>query len=160
MYSYDDLMYETNLINFKGRELQVCTFYRPPVSYLNRTVKRIIDGEEENVYLADNGNNGSFKHHTHKINFKFNIITSSINQSNNLEDLIKGIRNWKTKFNWWCILYLIFRSRKGWNGNKDIFSPSWETQFYLDDTKAERRLQVVSYIYVYYTFLSMSYTWY
>lgn len=39
----------------RGRELQVCSFYRPPVSYLNRTTKKIINGVEEEVFLADNG---------------------------------------------------------------------------------------------------------
>jgi len=55
VYSYEDLMYEFDMINLKGRELQVSTFYQPPVSYLNRTVKKIINGEEEQVYAADNG---------------------------------------------------------------------------------------------------------
>jgi len=48
-------MYEFDMINLKGRELQVSTFHRPPVSYLNKTVKKIINGEEEYIYLADNG---------------------------------------------------------------------------------------------------------
>jgi len=48
-------MYEFDMINLKGRELQVSTFYRPPASYLNRTIKKIINGEEEEIYAADNG---------------------------------------------------------------------------------------------------------
>ncbi|EZA56100.1 hypothetical protein DMN91_010215 [Ooceraea biroi] len=52
--SYEDLMYDFDMINLRGRELQVSTVYRPPVCYLNKTVKRIIDGEEEDIYLADN----------------------------------------------------------------------------------------------------------
>ncbi|XP_014488290.1 PREDICTED: uncharacterized protein LOC106751750 [Dinoponera quadriceps] len=36
------------------RELRVCTFYRPPVSYLNTTIKKIIHGTEEDVFLANN----------------------------------------------------------------------------------------------------------
>lgn len=54
-YSYEDLMSEFNIINLRGRELQVCTFYQPPVSYLNKTIKKIINGTEEEVFLADNG---------------------------------------------------------------------------------------------------------
>ncbi|XP_020286613.1 uncharacterized protein LOC109856099 [Pseudomyrmex gracilis] len=52
--SYNDLMNEFNIINMRGRELQVCSFYRPPVSYLNRTTKKVINGVEEEVFLADN----------------------------------------------------------------------------------------------------------
>lgn len=48
-------MSEFSIINLRGRELQVCTFYQPPVSYLNRTIKKIINGIEEEVFLADNG---------------------------------------------------------------------------------------------------------
>ncbi|GAB1864213.1 Ionotropic glutamate receptor L-glutamate and glycine-binding domain-containing protein [Camponotus japonicus] len=51
--SYKDLMSEFNIINLRGRELQVCTFYQPPVSYLNKTTKKIIKGIEEEVFLAD-----------------------------------------------------------------------------------------------------------
>lgn len=48
-------MSEFNLINMRGRELQVSSFFQPPVSYLNTTIKKIIDGNEEDVFLVDNG---------------------------------------------------------------------------------------------------------
>lgn len=48
-------MSEFSIINLRGRELQVCTFFQPPVSYLNKTTKKIIKGIEEEVFLADNG---------------------------------------------------------------------------------------------------------
>lgn len=46
-------MSEFNIINLRGRELQVCTFYQPPVSYLNKTTTKIIKGIEEEVFIAD-----------------------------------------------------------------------------------------------------------
>lgn len=39
----------------RGRTLRVSTFYRPPVTYLERTVNKTINGIEEEVFLADNG---------------------------------------------------------------------------------------------------------
>ncbi|XP_050452341.1 uncharacterized protein LOC126851974 isoform X2 [Cataglyphis hispanica] len=54
MQKYEDLTSEIDIINLRGRELQVCTFYQPPVSYLNKTTKKIIKGIEEEVFLADN----------------------------------------------------------------------------------------------------------
>lgn len=54
-YSYDELMSEFIMVNLRGRELQVCTFYQPPFSYLNRTTKKIINDVEEEVFLIDNG---------------------------------------------------------------------------------------------------------
>ncbi|XP_071554063.1 probable glutamate receptor isoform X1 [Temnothorax nylanderi] len=52
--SYEDLMSEFNTVNMRGRELRVCTFYQPPFSYLKKTTKKIINGVEEEVFLADN----------------------------------------------------------------------------------------------------------
>lgn len=54
-YSYDELMSEFRTINMRSRELQICTFYQPPFSYLNKTMKKIINGVEVEVFLADNG---------------------------------------------------------------------------------------------------------
>ncbi|XP_011874933.1 PREDICTED: probable glutamate receptor isoform X2 [Vollenhovia emeryi] len=54
--SYDDLMSEFNMINLRGRELKVCTFYQPPFSYLKETTTKIINGVETEVFLADNDN--------------------------------------------------------------------------------------------------------
>lgn len=48
-------MSEFNTVNLRGRELQVCTFYQPPFSYLKKTTKKIINGIEQEVFLADNG---------------------------------------------------------------------------------------------------------
>lgn len=42
-------------VNFHGRQLRASTFYRPPVSYLNRTTVRIIDDVEEEIFDADDG---------------------------------------------------------------------------------------------------------
>ncbi|KAL6266726.1 hypothetical protein P5V15_003562 [Pogonomyrmex californicus] len=52
--SYEELMSEFDTVNMKGRELRICTFYQPPFSYLNKTIKKIINGVEEDVFLADN----------------------------------------------------------------------------------------------------------
>ncbi|KAL0099595.1 hypothetical protein PUN28_019782 [Cardiocondyla obscurior] len=52
--SYDELMSEFEMVNLRGRELQACTFYQPPFSYLKKTTKKIIEGVEEEVFLADN----------------------------------------------------------------------------------------------------------
>lgn len=54
-YSYDELMSEFKTVDMRGRELQVCTFYQPPFSYLKKTTRKIINGVEEEVFLADNG---------------------------------------------------------------------------------------------------------
>lgn len=53
-------MSEFNIINLRGRELQVCTFYQPPISYLNTTTKKIINGIEEEVFVVDNGKSTFF----------------------------------------------------------------------------------------------------
>ncbi|XP_011692735.1 PREDICTED: uncharacterized protein LOC105452883 [Wasmannia auropunctata] len=54
--SYEELMSEFTTVNMRGRELQVCTFYRPPFTYLNQTTKKIINGVEKEIFLADNDN--------------------------------------------------------------------------------------------------------
>ncbi|KYN30997.1 Glutamate receptor U1 [Trachymyrmex septentrionalis] len=56
VHSYEELMSEFNIVDMKGRELQVCTFYQPPFSYLNKTIKKVIDDVEEEVFLADSDN--------------------------------------------------------------------------------------------------------
>ncbi|KAK2580665.1 hypothetical protein KPH14_007768 [Odynerus spinipes] len=50
---YERTNREAEGINFNGRQLRVSTFYRPPVSYLNRTVTRVIDDTEEEIFAAD-----------------------------------------------------------------------------------------------------------
>ncbi|XP_032687038.1 glutamate receptor ionotropic, delta-1 [Odontomachus brunneus] len=52
--SYEELRNEFDMINMRGRKLQVCTFYRPPFCYLNTTIKKIINGVEEEVFPANN----------------------------------------------------------------------------------------------------------
>ncbi|EFN83705.1 Glutamate receptor [Harpegnathos saltator] len=36
------------------RELRVCSFYRPPVSYLKTATKKVINGTEEEIFLVNN----------------------------------------------------------------------------------------------------------
>jgi len=48
-------MSEFDIVNMRGRELQVSTFFQPPSSYLETTIKKMINGNEEDVFLADNG---------------------------------------------------------------------------------------------------------
>ncbi|XP_026674622.1 uncharacterized protein LOC108631409 isoform X2 [Ceratina calcarata] len=42
-----------NYINFRGKELQVCSTYKPPMTFFNRTIKKMIDGAEEEVFAMD-----------------------------------------------------------------------------------------------------------
>ncbi|XP_067211264.1 uncharacterized protein [Linepithema humile] len=54
--SYEELMSEFNIINMRGRELQVSSFHQPPVSYLKTTIKKVIndlekDGIEMKIFL-------------------------------------------------------------------------------------------------------------
>ncbi|KAG7201633.1 hypothetical protein KM043_004369 [Ampulex compressa] len=53
VHRYEDMIHRYSTFDFRGRELQVSTFYRPPVSYVNTTVNRTINGVEAEVYLAD-----------------------------------------------------------------------------------------------------------
>ncbi|KOC68373.1 hypothetical protein WH47_03531 [Habropoda laboriosa] len=50
---YEETRHENN-INFRGRELQVCSIYRPPMTYLNHTIVETIDGEQAEVFVMDN----------------------------------------------------------------------------------------------------------
>ncbi|CAK9806164.1 Glutamate receptor U1 [Anthophora quadrimaculata] len=43
-----------NSVNFRGRELQVCSIYRPPMTYLNHTIVKTINGEQAEVFVMDN----------------------------------------------------------------------------------------------------------
>ncbi|XP_019697387.1 uncharacterized protein LOC105183987 [Harpegnathos saltator] len=52
--SYKELKNEFDMINMKGRELRVCSFYRPPVSYLKTATKKVINGTEEEIFLVNN----------------------------------------------------------------------------------------------------------
>ncbi|XP_023317155.1 glutamate receptor U1-like [Trichogramma pretiosum] len=40
-------------VNFQGKELQVATYFNPPLCYLKSTTKRTINGIEADVFLAD-----------------------------------------------------------------------------------------------------------
>lgn len=42
-------------INFRGRELQVCSDYIPPMTYLNHTIQKTINGVQAEVYTMDSG---------------------------------------------------------------------------------------------------------
>lgn len=48
-------MSEFDIINMKGRELQVASIYQPPFSYLKTTIKKVIDDNEEDIFVADDG---------------------------------------------------------------------------------------------------------
>ncbi|XP_035729755.1 glutamate receptor U1-like isoform X1 [Vespa mandarinia] len=52
--NYEKLKRDDVKVNFYGRQLRASTFYRPPVSYLNRTTVKIIDDVEEEIFDADN----------------------------------------------------------------------------------------------------------
>ncbi|KAL2716729.1 glutamate receptor U1 [Vespula squamosa] len=52
--NYEKMKRDDEKVNFHGRQLRASTFYRPPVSYLNRTTIRIIDNVEEEIFDADN----------------------------------------------------------------------------------------------------------
>ncbi|XP_050482745.1 uncharacterized protein LOC126869794 isoform X1 [Bombus huntii] len=40
-------------VNFRGRELQVCSDYIPPMTYLNHTIQKTINGVQAEVYTMD-----------------------------------------------------------------------------------------------------------
>lgn len=42
-------------VNFRGRELQVCSDYIPPMTYLNHTIQKTINGVQAEVYTMDSG---------------------------------------------------------------------------------------------------------
>ncbi|XP_046814928.1 glutamate receptor U1 [Vespa crabro] len=52
--NYEKMKRDDVKVNFYGRQLRASTFYRPPVSYLNRTTVKIIDDVEEEIFDADN----------------------------------------------------------------------------------------------------------
>lgn len=54
-YSYEELAGEFDIIDMRGRELQVSTFYRPPMIYVSRMIEKVINGTVEEVFPADNG---------------------------------------------------------------------------------------------------------
>lgn len=51
---YEEIKIDEN-INFRGQELQVCSIYNPPMTYLNHTIRKTINGFEAEVYAMDNG---------------------------------------------------------------------------------------------------------
>ncbi|XP_031773640.1 uncharacterized protein LOC100865801 isoform X2 [Apis florea] len=50
---YEEIKIDEN-IDFRGQELQVCSCYNPPMTYLNRTIRKTINGFEAEVYAMDN----------------------------------------------------------------------------------------------------------
>lgn len=42
-------------INFQNKELQVCSIFSPPMTYLNHTIQKTINGIEADVYTMNDG---------------------------------------------------------------------------------------------------------
>ncbi|XP_053978467.1 uncharacterized protein LOC128876273 isoform X1 [Hylaeus volcanicus] len=53
LISYRELEHGHDNFNFRGRELRVCSIFQPPMTYFNRTVNRVIDGVQAEVYVID-----------------------------------------------------------------------------------------------------------
>ncbi|XP_076178737.1 uncharacterized protein LOC143152464 isoform X2 [Ptiloglossa arizonensis] len=51
---YEELVHDYNNFDLRGRELQICTIFRPPMTYLNRTVNKTIDSVQADVYATNN----------------------------------------------------------------------------------------------------------
>lgn len=51
---YEEIKIDEN-INFHGQELQVCSIYNPPMTYLNHTIRKTINSFEAEVYAMDKG---------------------------------------------------------------------------------------------------------
>lgn len=54
-YRYEKLTSEFDIVNMRGRELQVSSFHRPPFTYINKTIKQVINGTVEDVFPLDDG---------------------------------------------------------------------------------------------------------
>ncbi|XP_043265540.1 ionotropic receptor 21a [Colletes gigas] len=50
---YDGLKHEYDNFNFRGREMQVCSVHRPPFTFFNRTINKVINGVQANVFVHD-----------------------------------------------------------------------------------------------------------
>ncbi|XP_076549044.1 uncharacterized protein LOC117600898 isoform X2 [Osmia lignaria lignaria] len=50
---YEEMVHDYNKIDFQGKEIQVCSIYRPPMTYFNRTINKTIDGSEVEVFIMD-----------------------------------------------------------------------------------------------------------
>lgn len=55
MQRYGEVQRNGN-INLQGRELQISSIYRPPMTYLNHTVATVVNGVQAEVFLMDDGN--------------------------------------------------------------------------------------------------------
>ncbi|XP_043511096.1 ionotropic receptor 21a-like [Frieseomelitta varia] len=51
--SYEGMQIKNVPINFQNKELQVCSIFSPPMTYLNHTIQMIINGIEADVYTMD-----------------------------------------------------------------------------------------------------------
>ncbi|XP_076245975.1 uncharacterized protein LOC143186286 [Calliopsis andreniformis] len=51
---YDEMRHDYANINLHGRELRVCSVYRPPMTYLNNTANKTIDGVQMEVFTVKN----------------------------------------------------------------------------------------------------------
>lgn len=49
------MVHDYNKIDFQGKEIQVCSIYRPPMTYFNHTINKTIDGSEVEVFIMDHG---------------------------------------------------------------------------------------------------------
>lgn len=55
MGRFKEMRHNYENVNLHGRELKVCSIYRPPMTYFNRTVMKMIDGEQVEVFAVDTG---------------------------------------------------------------------------------------------------------
>ncbi|XP_076669091.1 glutamate receptor ionotropic, delta-1 [Andrena cerasifolii] len=77
--SYEERERTNDSPNMRGRELKACSIYRPPMTYLNRTVNKTIDGVRVEVFAVDDDLEGDgiemqlFKIMAEKLNFTWTI---------------------------------------------------------------------------------------
>ncbi|XP_076630643.1 uncharacterized protein LOC143346440 [Colletes latitarsis] len=50
---YDGLKHEYDNFNFRGREMQICSVFRPPFTFFNHTINKVINGVQANVFVFD-----------------------------------------------------------------------------------------------------------
>ncbi|KZC10876.1 Glutamate receptor delta-2 subunit [Dufourea novaeangliae] len=50
---YEEMLHNYDEIDLRGRNLQVYSINRPPMTFLTRTIKKSIDGEQAEVYVMD-----------------------------------------------------------------------------------------------------------
>lgn len=153
MCSYEQLRNEFDMINLKGRKLRVCSFYRPPVSYLNATIKKIINDVEEEVFLTNDGKSS-------RLNVQlYQFLLFARRSANSIE---KNKREISRLLCFICFFFdtriarrkesiklfgvtmpsYICRPENGRNRGKNIPDPRREIELYLDDTETRGKIQV------------------